>query len=381
MWKDFLAFSKNERRGIIVIIALALIFYAASKLIFLFENSDYYDIEQHKETIAQFEALMSNKDSNYFVNRLNRNIIARYDSLELFDFDPNVTTKEQWKKLGLTHNQITNIENYIAKGGRFYEPEDFQKIYRIRQMQYSILKPFIKINVSKPKKDSYNNKIAENTPKKEVKPKFDLFEFDPNTISAEEWQRLGIKNRISSRIKKYLSKGGRFLKNEDLKKIYGLNTADYERLEPYIRIKQKSKKENTELKGKIKIELNTASEKELKSLYGIGNYYAAQIVKYRKELGGFHNISQLMEIPKFRQETIEKIKDYIKIDLSQLRHININNITIKTLVAHPYFDYAKASLIVEYRKKNGEFKSINDLLENNLLLKKDYDKVKPYLKL
>jgi len=63
-----------------------------------------------------------------------------------------------------------------------------------------------------------------------------LFYFDPNTASAEEWQRLGLRDRTIKTIKNYLAKGGSFRKKEDLQKIYGLHADEYERLAPFIRI-------------------------------------------------------------------------------------------------------------------------------------------------
>ncbi|WP_161662352.1 helix-hairpin-helix domain-containing protein [Pedobacter sp. V48] len=44
--------------------------------------------------------------------------------------------------------------------------------------------------------------------------------FDPNTISVDDWQRLGLSFKQSAAILKYLEKGGKFKKTEDLKKMY-----------------------------------------------------------------------------------------------------------------------------------------------------------------
>src|SRR5688572_15392016 len=71
------------------------------------------------------------------------------------------------------------------------------------------------------------------------KKKTELFYFDPNTLSAEEWQRLGLRSKTIHTIQNYLSKGGHFRKPEDLKKVYGLYPDEYERIAPYIRIQPK----------------------------------------------------------------------------------------------------------------------------------------------
>src|SRR5436190_19508218 len=65
---------------------------------------------------------------------------------------------------------------------------------------------------------------------------YKLFYFDPNTLSASGWKKLGIREKTITTIQNYLSKGGHFYKAEDLKKIYGVNADDYARLVPYIKI-------------------------------------------------------------------------------------------------------------------------------------------------
>ena len=64
-----------------------------------------------------------------------------------------------------------------------------------------------------------------------------VFYFDPNTISSEDWKRLGVREKTIVTIQNYLSKGGRFYKAEDISKIWGLSSNDQQRLMPYVSIK------------------------------------------------------------------------------------------------------------------------------------------------
>ncbi len=68
-----------------------------------------------------------------------------------------------------------------------------------------------------------------------------MFYFDPNQLDAEGWQRLGITDQLAMTIRHYIEKGGRFRQAEDLKKLYGLRSADYDRLYPFVRIAVKKK--------------------------------------------------------------------------------------------------------------------------------------------
>ena len=60
-----------------------------------------------------------------------------------------------------------------------------------------------------------------------------------------------------------------------------------------------------------KVSLNTADEKALDSLPGVGPSTAKAIVEYRQKNGPFTRLEQIMEIPRFGKNKYEKIKDKI----------------------------------------------------------------------
>lgn len=62
-----------------------------------------------------------------------------------------------------------------------------------------------------------------------------------------------------------------------------------------------------------KVNLNTADEKTLDSLPGVGPATAKAIVEYRRMNGPFTRIEQIMEIPRFGKAKFERIKDKITI--------------------------------------------------------------------
>ncbi|MDE5865223.1 MAG: helix-hairpin-helix domain-containing protein, partial [Lachnospiraceae bacterium] len=61
------------------------------------------------------------------------------------------------------------------------------------------------------------------------------------------------------------------------------------------------------------ININTADESELSSIYGIGAGKAAAIVKYRQENGNFQTIQDIMKVSGIKEGTYEKIKDKITV--------------------------------------------------------------------
>ena len=62
-----------------------------------------------------------------------------------------------------------------------------------------------------------------------------------------------------------------------------------------------------------KVNLNTASKEQLKTLNGIGEAKATAIIQYREEHGGFQKIEELMEVEGIKESTFQKIMDQIKI--------------------------------------------------------------------
>jgi len=63
--------------------------------------------------------------------------------------------------------------------------------------------------------------------------------------------------------------------------------------------------------GPQKLNINTADEKALDALPGVGPSTAKAIVEYRRISGPFNRIEQIMEIPRFGKSKFERIKDKI----------------------------------------------------------------------
>jgi competence protein ComEA len=68
-------------------------------------------------------------------------------------------------------------------------------------------------------------------------------------------------------------------------------------------------KQRSKLQGPINI--NTADEKTLDSLPGVGPATAKAIIEYRKTKGPFARIEQIMEIPRFGKSKFERIKGLV----------------------------------------------------------------------
>ncbi|MBA3648077.1 MAG: helix-hairpin-helix domain-containing protein [Chitinophagales bacterium] len=224
-----------------------------------------------------------------------------------------------------------------------------------------------------------------------------FFFFDPNTLSAENFKKLGLDNRVIGTILKYRSKGGKFFRKEDLKKIYGLSNEVYESLSPYIQIPNRNRTAditpgaNKVFTSEIKsvktftkttlLDLNTADSLQLDLLPGIGSVLSSRIIKYRNRIGGFYSSAQLLEVYGLLPETFEEIKGRIMVDTSIVEKININTATLDMLKKHPYFKYPVANTIVSYRQEHGAFTSLEQLKNVDAVSDDLYYKIIPYIEL
>ena len=66
--------------------------------------------------------------------------------------------------------------------------------------------------------------------------------------------------------------------------------------------------------GPEKLNLNTASEKELTALPGIGDVLAARIVAYREEHGPFRSVNSLKQVSGIGDSLLKKIEGLIELD-------------------------------------------------------------------
>ncbi len=219
--------------------------------------------------------------------------------------------------------------------------------------------------------------------------KGELFAFDPNTISANDWKRLGLRDKTIATIQNYLSKGGHFYKPEDIAKIWGLHPEEVERLLPYVTIKEMQREkpaystafyEKKEYKKeRITVNINTGDTTAFIALPGIGSKLASRIIAFRNKLGGFYKVEQVGETFGLPDSTFQKIKDRFIIDTTAIRRLNINNLSLDELKQHPYIRYHLANAIIQYRRQHGNFSKPEDIKKIMLVTDEVYTKLAPYL--
>jgi competence protein ComEA len=222
-------------------------------------------------------------------------------------------------------------------------------------------------------------------------PKGELFYFDPNSASAADWKRLGVRDKTIATIQNYLSKGGKFYKKEDIRKIWGLKEVEVKRLSPYVQIqisnlptdlpgKKYEKKEYEKPANTITpVDINTGDTAAFIALPGIGSKLSRRIINFRDKLGGFYKVDQVGETFGLPDSTFQKIKNYLKIANIEVKRININTATIDEMKLHPYIRYALSNEIVQYRSQHGNYGTVEEIKKLISVTEEVFNKVAPYL--
>jgi len=269
---------------------------------------------------------------------------------------------------------------------RFFTTATFSEEVRIEAMQIQraprepVNKQFARRPSNSYKESAYNDVYYE--PLKETT----LFPFDPNTLDATGWKKLGINDRTIRTMQHYIAKGGQFRNAGDLQKMYSLKKADLDRLMPYIRIAAPAPLYNPG-KPPVKfvktpppiIDVNQADTAAFISLPGIGSKLATRIVNFREKLGGFYSVQQIGETFGLPDSTFQLIQPRLQCGSVVLHKININTADAGMLKQHPYIRWNIANAIVQYRQQHGLFHSPEELQQIVLITPELYKKMVAYM--
>lgn len=174
-------------------------------------------------------------------------------------------------------------------------------------------------------------------------------------------------------ILRYRRSGNVFRNVDDLKKIEGFGERTAKRLKPHVKYGEDHySPPSKSTSGKI--DINSASEEELKSLSGVGTVMAQRIIEYRKRNGPFESYSDLDKVSGIGQGTIKNFEDKLEGVSGSIGStdgesggtsgkINVNTAGASELETLPGIGPVTANRIIEYRKNQGSFSSVDELDE------------------
>ncbi len=127
------------------------------------------------------------------------------------------------------------------------------------------------------------------------------------------------------------------------------------------------------------LELNSADSADFMEFPSVSPKVARTIVRFRNALGGYYSKEQLLEVYGLDDACYNSIADKITLDISKVERLDVNKATEKELTHHPYIHKKLAKAIVGYRRENGHFTRLSDIMKVDGIDGDLYEKLSHYL--
>ena len=214
--------------------------------------------------------------------------------------DPNNCSYDDFLKVGFSSRQAKSCVAFVRKGGRFYKKEDLLKIYTISKEDYERVQKFIHISNVSFKKNETKKKEKE-LKKCEPSEKISVAINSCDTADLMRLPKIGMFR--AKKIIEQRDKLGGFYSCEQLYAIYSMDSALVQELNPYIIIDTANIR---------KINLNTATFKEMVRHPLISYEQTKDIMNYKKIVGTIRNAEELRKNNIIPEADYEILQFYVK---------------------------------------------------------------------
>jgi DNA uptake protein ComE-like DNA-binding protein len=288
--RNLFGFSGKEINGFLILLPLMVIFIASEPVYRMWlagRTDDFTTDRRHLDSLAQLWKTVPPEDT-----------ISR---ASLFEFNPNKVSVADMQRLGFSESLSTRIANYRQKGGQFRVKPDLLKIYGMDSALYAQLYAYILLPETKEKTFDKQHEKSTTQSQKTLLTSFDLNQADTTELKSV----YGIGSKLASRIIRFREGLGGFVKQEQVKEVYGLDTTVTQQLLKISYIAEDFTPR--------KINLNTANETEFSAHPYIKKAMAKAIIAYRFQHGKFADVQELKKLTLLKEEEADKIIPYLKI--------------------------------------------------------------------
>lgn len=283
--KSHLRYNKRQRNGILFLLFLIIILQAA----YYFLN--FTPKNAIVETLNLKEKISKELDS--------LEVLSQKDTLQIFPFNPNYLTDYKGYQLGMSVTEIDRLLKYRETGKFVNSANEFQKITKVSDSLLMVLKPFFKFpdwvkTASKEKKEE----------PKLVNKNLDSI-IDLNSATLEQLISIkGIGETLANRIINYRTKLQGYSFNDQLYEVWNLeqNVANAV-LEQFQVIERPVIN---------KININTASFKEVLGIVYLDYELTKKIFQYKNEVAEIQSLEELKKIEGFPIEKFNRIALYLE---------------------------------------------------------------------
>jgi DNA uptake protein ComE-like DNA-binding protein len=288
--KTYFDFTKGERNAAFFLLLIVSFF----SILPYFEQPIKYSKSDFSELMLMAKLDSIEKNTLLIIKQkpFNRKI-------KFIPFDPNTAIHQTFLDNGFSKYLAERIQKYRAAGGRFTYKSDLLKVYGIDSNLINQLWSCIKL----PEKGQFS-RAKESPYEKNYKSKKTQEIIELNSADTTQLISLPmIGSKLANRIILYRNKLGGFHSPIQLMEVYGLKPETFEIIKSRIQV-------NSDLIEKI--DINKCTNEQLNKHPYFGYKISSQLINYRAQHGAFKSLNDLKNLVLLSQESIEKIKFYIK---------------------------------------------------------------------
>jgi len=281
-------YNKRQRNGILFLVFVLILF----QLTLFFVN---FSVDENQQIAREeFAAIQSAIDSLKNINKDTK--IKR-----TYPFNPNFLTDFRAYQMGMSEQEIDRLLAYRKKGKYVNSAREFQQVTSVGDSLLSIISPLFKFPewTQKNRNDQSSKKGMGQTQASSPEKIEDL-----NAVTAKELIRIsGVSEKLAKRIIAYRNKLQGFYEDDQLFEVYYL---DKEVGDQILKSFQVIKKPLIQ-----KIDINSASFKEILKTPYIDYKLTQRICNYRDENVQFNDLEELKKIDSFPIEKFDRIALYL----------------------------------------------------------------------
>lgn len=290
IFKSHFWYTKNQRNGIllllIIIIFLQLILHFKN-----FDSQQLVDLSQPKITFYKKQLDSLKKKS------------SKKKKFKIYPFNPNYISDYKGYQLGMNVDEIDRLLAHREQRLYVNSAKEFQTITKISDSLLQKISPFFKFPEWVQKKNNNKNNQQRYIPNSRINVS-EITTVDINKATLKDFTAIeGVDEYISERIIKYRSKLQGFSFKEQLFEVWGLDELIANKILSTFSIK------NIPIIKKVNI--NTASFKEVLSNPYIDYKLCIQIFDYKDEVAELQSISEIKNIEGFPIKKYNRIVLYL----------------------------------------------------------------------
>ena len=290
IFKSHFWYTKNQRNGIlfllIIIIFLQLILHFKN-----FDSQQLVDLSQPKITFYKKQLDSLKKKS------------SKKKKFKIYPFNPNYISDYKGYQLGMNVDEIDRLLAHREQRLYVNSAKEFQTITKISDSLLQKISPFFKFPEWVQKKNNNKNNQQRYIPNSRINVS-EITTVDINKATLKDFTAIeGVDEYLSERIIKYRSKLQGFSFKEQLFEVWGLDELMANKILSTFSIKNKPIIK--------KVNINTASFKEVLSNPYIDYKLCIQIFDYKDEVAELQSISEIKNIEGFPIKKYNRIVLYL----------------------------------------------------------------------